>query len=92
MLICFCILAQVGLFCGQEIENVSSCTPSRNSSEDTTTSIVFLGVFRARSPLCRFGSPPWREDDKDGHYVFRDGETLTSRCKYTLPSFMTLGS
>lgn len=33
----------------------------------------------------RDGSPPMREDDKDGHYVFAVGDNLTSRCNY-LPS------
>lgn len=27
------------------------------------------------------GSPQWRDDDKDGHYVFALGENLTSRYK-----------
>ena len=31
--------------------------------------------------LPRNGSPPWRPDDKDGHYVFAIGENLTPRCK-----------
>ncbi|CAK7332507.1 unnamed protein product [Dovyalis caffra] len=26
-------------------------------------------------------SPPWRDDDKDGHYIFALGENLTSRYK-----------
>lgn len=30
-----------------------------------------------------FSSPPLREDDKDGRYVFAVGENLTSRCNYT---------
>jgi dual-specificity kinase len=29
--------------------------------------------------LPRQGSPPWRPDDKDGHYVFVVGDTLTPR-------------
>ncbi|KAL5135246.1 Serine/threonine-protein kinase AFC1 [Glycine soja] len=29
----------------------------------------------------RNGSPPWRPDDKDGHYVFAVGENLTPRYK-----------
>ena len=29
------------------------------------------------------GSPPWRPDDKDGHYVFAVGDSLTPRCKYS---------
>ena len=33
----------------------------------------------------RDGSPPLREDDKDGHFVFAVGDNLTSRCNY-LPS------
>nr|CAB3477485.1 unnamed protein product [Digitaria exilis] len=27
-------------------------------------------------------SPPWREDDRDGHYVFDLGENLTRRCTF----------
>ncbi|URE07351.1 serine threonine-protein kinase [Musa troglodytarum] len=27
----------------------------------------------------RYGSPPWRGDDKDGHYIFGIGENLTPR-------------
>ncbi|KAM0953609.1 putative dual-specificity kinase CMGC-CLK family [Dioscorea sansibarensis] len=30
-------------------------------------------------PAPRYASPPWRGDDKDGHYVFAIGENLTSR-------------
>ncbi|KAL5986105.1 CAAX prenyl protease 1 [Asimina triloba] len=29
----------------------------------------------------RNGSPPWRNDDKDGHYIFAIGENLTPRYK-----------
>ncbi|BBN11000.1 hypothetical protein Mp_5g08240 [Marchantia polymorpha subsp. ruderalis] len=29
----------------------------------------------------RVASPPWREDDKDGHYQFELGENITSRYK-----------
>lgn len=38
-------------------------------------------VFYNRG-MPRYGSPPWRPDDKDGHYVFVIGENLTSRCKH----------
>ncbi|RDX72496.1 Serine/threonine-protein kinase AFC1, partial [Mucuna pruriens] len=31
--------------------------------------------------MSRNGSPPWRPDDKDGHYVFAVGENLTPRYK-----------
>ncbi|KAJ1403281.1 Serine/threonine-protein kinase, active site [Sesbania bispinosa] len=61
--------AQVGLFCGQEVENISSYAPSEH-----TTSSLFKGVARN-------GSPPWRDDDKEGHYMFELGENLTSRYK-----------
>ncbi|KAL7209834.1 hypothetical protein ACSBR1_031405 [Camellia fascicularis] len=33
------------------------------------------------------GSPPWRLDDKDGHFVFAIGENLTTRCKFALIIF-----
>jgi hypothetical protein len=26
-------------------------------------------------------SPPWRDDDRDGHYVFDLGENLNRRCE-----------
>ena len=32
-------------------------------------------------PRCG-ASPPWREDDRDGHYVFDLGENLTRRCEH----------
>ncbi|CAN6802730.1 unnamed protein product [Brassica oleracea] len=31
--------------------------------------------------LPRQGSPPWRPDDKDGHFSFVVGDTLTPRCE-----------
>ncbi|KAG5046189.1 hypothetical protein AAZX31_06G168000 [Glycine max] len=61
--------AQVGLFCGQEVENISSFAPSEHPP-----SSLFKGVARN-------GSPPWRDDDKDGHYMFELGDNLTSRYK-----------
>lgn len=36
------------------------------------------------------GSPPWRPDDKDGHYVYAIGENLTPRCKYNGIQFLSL--
>ncbi|KAI4303820.1 hypothetical protein MLD38_039409 [Melastoma candidum] len=66
--------AQVGLFCGQEVGNVTSFAPPTAPS-DYTTSALFL------KEVGRNGSPPWREDDKDGHYMFALGESLTSRYK-----------
>ena len=67
------------MFCGQEVGNVASFAPSKANSDQTTSSMFGKGVARN-------GSPPWREDDKDGHYMFALGENLTSRCNYTLPS------
>ena len=32
----------------------------------------------------RHASPPRREDDREGHYVFSFGENLTPRCKFLL--------
>ncbi|KAH1248852.1 Serine/threonine-protein kinase AFC2 [Glycine max] len=66
--------AQVGLFCGQDVGTISSFAPSRGPSEHTTSSLFV-------KPVARNGSPPWRDDDKDGHYMFTLGENLTSRYK-----------
>ncbi|RAL47560.1 hypothetical protein DM860_011298 [Cuscuta australis] len=65
--------AQLGLFCGQEVGSVASYAPSRQPS-DFSSSLFVKGVTRN-------GSPPRREDDKDGHYVFELGENITSRYK-----------
>ncbi|MQM01741.1 hypothetical protein Taro_034505 [Colocasia esculenta] len=67
-------LAQLGLSCGQEVGDVTSFVSSRASSDHTCSSLYVKGVARN-------GSPPWREDDKDGHYMFALGENLTSRYK-----------
>ncbi|GAY47275.1 hypothetical protein WN943_013470 [Citrus x changshan-huyou] len=67
--------AQVGLFCGQEVGNVTSFAPPRAPSDHVTSSSLFV------KGVARNGSPPWREDDKDGHYMFALGENLTSRYK-----------
>lgn len=73
------------MFCGQEVGNISGYAPSRGPSEHTNNSLFAKGVARN-------GSPPWRDDDKDGHYMFAVGENLTSRCNYTLPSLRYLYS
>ncbi|XP_062169218.1 serine/threonine-protein kinase AFC2 isoform X1 [Alnus glutinosa] len=67
--------AQVGMFCGQEVGNLTSFAPSRASSDLTTSSSLF------ERGVARNGSPPRRDDDKDGHYMFELGENLTSRYK-----------
>lgn len=56
------------IYCGQEFGN----GPIPNY---TYTSMFYGG-------LPRNASPPWRPDDKDGHYVFGIGENLTPRCKF----------
>lgn len=53
------------IYCGQEFAN--AIFPNFSYS-----SIYYKGV-----PLN--GSPPWRPDDKDGHYVYAIGENLTPR-------------
>jgi len=55
------------LYCGQEVVNGASINHLLHSC-------YFTGVPRP-------ASPPWRADDKDGHYVFAIGETLTPRYK-----------
>ncbi|KAL6281022.1 hypothetical protein ACE6H2_017903 [Prunus campanulata] len=66
--------AQVGMFCGQELGNVTSFASLMAPSDHTTISLF-------EKEVARNGSPPWREDDKDGHYMFSLGENLTSRYK-----------
>lgn len=71
------------MFCGQEVGNMTSFAPLMAPSLYTTSSLFDKEVARN-------GSPPWREDDKDGHYMFSLGENLTSRCNYILPSLKHL--
>ena len=72
------------MFCAQEVGNVTSFAsstaraPSDYASTITTSSSVVL-----KGGVARNGSPPWREDDKDGHYMFELGDNLTSRCNFT---------
>ncbi|XP_073284173.1 serine/threonine-protein kinase AFC2-like isoform X1 [Primulina huaijiensis] len=65
--------AQLGLFCGQEVGNLTSYAPSRTLSDHPSS--LFL------KDLARNVSPPLRADDEDGHYMFERGENLTSRYK-----------
>uniref|UniRef100_A0A5B6Z2Y7 dual-specificity kinase n=2 Tax=Davidia involucrata TaxID=16924 RepID=A0A5B6Z2Y7_DAVIN len=64
--------AQSGIYCGQDVGNVTSFGHSRVLSGHA--SLFGEG-------LAQKGSPPWRDDDKDGHYMFELGENLTSRYK-----------
>ncbi|KAI3435152.1 Protein kinase domain-containing protein [Psidium guajava] len=64
--------AQSGVFCGQELGNVTSYGPPRVLQDHA--SLFVRGLDQK-------GSPPWRDDDKDGHYMFAVGDNLTSRYK-----------
>ncbi|VAI59054.1 unnamed protein product [Triticum turgidum subsp. durum] len=55
------------LYCGQELIN----------GNFTTAFLPPPPIYYAGPP--RNLSPPWRPDDKDGHYVFTLGENLTPR-------------
>lgn len=65
------------MLCGQEVGNFTSFASLNAPSDHTSSSSLF------HKGVARNGSPPWREDDKDGHYMFELGENLTSRCNYT---------
>ncbi|XP_062219524.1 serine/threonine-protein kinase AFC2-like isoform X2 [Phragmites australis] len=59
-------------FCGQEVANAISAVALGLSSGGIVSS-------QENQELHRLASPPLREDDKDGHYVFAVGDNLTSR-------------
>ncbi|MQM13687.1 hypothetical protein Taro_046616 [Colocasia esculenta] len=54
------------LYCAQQVAN--RCGPNQ----------LFASSYYSEE-IPRNASPPWRDDDKDGHYVFAVGENLTSR-------------
>lgn len=58
---------------GQEIANMASFGATRMLPDHA--GLLVKG-------LAEKGSPPWRDDDKDGHYMFALGENLTPQCKY----------
>ncbi|KAM3706202.1 hypothetical protein ACB098_03G135600 [Castanea mollissima] len=64
--------AESGIYCGQDFESGTSFGPSRILPDHA--SLFVKG-------LAQKGSPPWRDDDKDGHYMFALGDNLTSRYK-----------
>uniref|UniRef100_A0A0A0K7H3 Uncharacterized protein n=1 Tax=Cucumis sativus TaxID=3659 RepID=A0A0A0K7H3_CUCSA len=55
-------------YCGQEFGN------------GQVPNYAYPSMYCRGAP--RVGSPPWRPDNKDGHYVFSIGECLTPRCKH----------
>uniref|UniRef100_A0A453LPB2 Protein kinase domain-containing protein n=2 Tax=Aegilops tauschii subsp. strangulata TaxID=200361 RepID=A0A453LPB2_AEGTS len=68
-----CFQAQI-TFCGQEVGDMTTMVLPSHPPDYTCFSLLSKGVARN-------ASPPRREDDKDGHYVFAVGENLTSRYK-----------
>ncbi|CAL9109882.1 unnamed protein product [Musa acuminata var. zebrina] len=68
--------AQIGILCGQEV-NLKSLVPSGGASDHTCAS-------QSAKDQERDASPPWRGDDKDGHYKFELGENLTSRFHFII--------
>ncbi|OMO60274.1 hypothetical protein CCACVL1_24272 [Corchorus capsularis] len=64
--------AQSGIYYGRDVGNVTSFGPSR-------AFLDHANLFEME--LAQKVSPPWRNDDKDGHYMFALGENLTSRYK-----------
>ncbi|XAR64475.1 Dual-specificity kinase [Bertholletia excelsa] len=64
--------AQSGVYSGQDVGYVSSFGHSRTHPDHAN--LLVKG-------LAQKGSPPWRGDDKDGHYMFELGENLTQRYK-----------
>ncbi|KAG9130685.1 hypothetical protein Leryth_018084 [Lithospermum erythrorhizon] len=61
-----------GVYYGQDVGNASGYRHSRVFPEHDN---------RYVKGLTRKGSPPLREDDKDGHYIFELGENLTTHYK-----------
>lgn len=63
-------------YCGQELAN------------GVFPNYAYSSIYYKGGP-CN-GSPPWRQDDKDGHYVFAIGDNLTPR--YRIMSKMGEGT
>ncbi|OMO72227.1 hypothetical protein CCACVL1_17884 [Corchorus capsularis] len=75
--------AQVGIFCAQDVGNVTSFAPSTaRAPSDYTSTITTSSSLVVKGGVDRNGSPPWLEDDKDGHYMFELGDNLSSRCTF----------
>ncbi|KAM7250673.1 hypothetical protein ACFE04_022556 [Oxalis oulophora] len=63
---------QSGIYSGQDVGNMTNYGPSRLLPDHAS---LYVKGFSQR------GSPPWRDDDKDGHYMFAIGDNLTPRYK-----------
>jgi len=66
--------------------NGEGAEPSISSDHSQLSSSTMK--FKARSS--RNASPRWRNDDKDGHYVFELGENLTPRCNHMFPVLLVI--
>ena len=64
-------------FCGQDVANAITAVTLGLSTGGIVSS-------QEAQEVLRFATPPIREDDKDGHYVFLVGDNLTSRCNYLI--------
>ncbi|RVW39810.1 Serine/threonine-protein kinase AFC1 [Vitis vinifera] len=51
--------------------------PGMYCSQEFVSNYPYSSLFY--KGVTRNGSPPWRPDDKDGHYIFAIGENLTPR-------------
>lgn len=64
-------------FCGQEVADAITAV-----ALGLTSGVV---SSQENQEIPRLGSPPLREDDRDGHYVFAVGDNLTPRCNHLNP-------
>ncbi|XP_010653504.1 serine/threonine-protein kinase AFC1 isoform X3 [Vitis vinifera] len=57
--------------------HVVQVVPGMYCSQEFVSNYPYSSLFY--KGVTRNGSPPWRPDDKDGHYIFAIGENLTPR-------------
>eukprot|EP01018_Ginkgo_biloba_P013914 Gb_36852 [translate_table: standard] len=60
---------------------VAEAQPNNGKKKEHDDKGSSLGRALCSSSSTRFASPPWRPDDKDGHYVFELDENITPRYK-----------
>jgi len=63
---------------GENAPLLAGAEPSISASDYSRST---SSNIRSKEEGSRTGSPPWRSDDKDGHYMFKLGENLTPRYK-----------
>lgn len=71
------------MFCAQDVGVTSFASSTARAPSDYGSTITTSSSLVVKGGVARNGSPPWREDDKDGHYMFELGDNLTSRCNFT---------